>query len=193
MKVYSSEDSIILHIGCNVKEMTLSPAQAKDLSDMLGAASKDVFQRQEKKKDIVTLALEIATAAHAGQKREFGRDKGKPYIVHPMRVADAVHFAGPEIEAAALLHDVIEDTPLGYEDLVAKGIPKEVADMVLRLSKDPKEEYVDYILRCSGSLSTATIKFADIEDNLVTLHTGSMRDKYLMAMHMLDGKRYGRK
>ncbi|HKP86811.1 MAG TPA: HD domain-containing protein, partial [Blastocatellia bacterium] len=60
----------------------------------------------------VRLAYEIAEAAHEGQMR----DEGTPYIVHPLRVAvslvDELEIYSPRLVSSALLHDVIEDSPL---------------------------------------------------------------------------------
>jgi hypothetical protein len=64
---------------------------------------------------LVTDALAIATIAHAGQVDKAGR----PYIEHPLRVARRVmETGGPQpVVAAALLHDVVEDTGLTHEAL----------------------------------------------------------------------------
>ena len=55
-------------------------------------------------------AIEIAKTAHAGQ-----FDKaGKPYIFHPIRVMLRVHNEFEKM--VAVLHDVVEDTPITLED-----------------------------------------------------------------------------
>ena len=66
--------------------------------------------------DILERAICFAAAAHAGAKRK-GSDT--PYILHPL---EAAAIAGtmtsvPEILAAAVLHDVVEDTPVTAEEL----------------------------------------------------------------------------
>ena len=55
-------------------------------------------------------AIEFAVKAHGGMFRKGG---SIPYIVHPLEVAaSAVGFTDdPEILAAAVLHDTVEDTP----------------------------------------------------------------------------------
>ncbi|MDU5129714.1 HD domain-containing protein, partial [Atopobium minutum] len=76
----------------------------------------------------VELSLSIATKAHAGQ-----FDKaGKPYIEHPKRVA--ANCATDTQKAAALLHDVIEDTPVTADDLLSQGINKRIVDIVCSLT-----------------------------------------------------------
>lgn len=63
--------------------------------------------------------LELATMAHAAQQRKYTEE---PYIVHPTRVAIAVEQEGGTIEqiAAALLHDVVEDTEVTAMQLRAR-------------------------------------------------------------------------
>lgn len=65
----------------------------------------------------VDAAIVLPPSAHAGQ-----RDKGRPtvpYITHPLRVM--VAFDDPELQQIAVLHDVVEDTRVTLEDLVAAG------------------------------------------------------------------------
>jgi len=59
--------------------------------------------------DIITIAMEVATRAHNGQIRKYTRE---PYVVHPFAVAGLVRSVTDDeyMIAAALLHDVIEDT-----------------------------------------------------------------------------------
>jgi (p)ppGpp synthase/HD superfamily hydrolase len=63
--------------------------------------------------------LAFANKAHSGQKRKY---TGEDYIVHPMRVALAGIYAGGHTAnrtavAAALLHDVVEDTSVTFDEL----------------------------------------------------------------------------
>ena len=61
--------------------------------------------------DLVKKALEFASNAHNGQTRKY---TGEPYIVHPIEVMELVRevIDDPEVLAAALLHDVVEDCPV---------------------------------------------------------------------------------
>ena len=69
-------------------------------------------------------AIEIAARAHAGV-----LDKaGSPYIFHPLRLMLAVKT--PHERMAAVLHDVVEDTPVTLEELAAEGFPEEVVQAV---------------------------------------------------------------
>lgn len=60
--------------------------------------------------------LEFAMKAHDGQVRKYD---GLPYITHPIAVAELVQGVGgdPNMQAAALLHDVLEDTAVTHAQL----------------------------------------------------------------------------
>ena len=84
---------------------------------------------------LVREALAQATAAHAGQVRN--GSGGMPYIEHPIAVADLLdeHGFGDEVLAAALLHDVVEDSETTVAELRERfGEP--VAGLVDVLSDD---------------------------------------------------------
>ena len=127
------------------------------------------------------LALEIAEHAH---RRQVRKNSNLPYIVHPKAVADLVPIS---LRSIALLHDVLEDNPEEYpESKLRELFPDWVVDRVVMLSRKPGEEYVDFIMRIGRDDSAAAVKRADLTDNLKDLKSGSLRDKYLMALKMLD-------
>jgi (p)ppGpp synthase/HD superfamily hydrolase len=119
----------------------------------------------------VRLAIEVATKAHEGQVDKLGED----YINHPLRVhrnlttnskfknLDAL--TREDCEVAALLQDVIEDTPITAEALLELGFSTRSIHLVQLLTKDktkPKEEYFAPI---SEEPLARMIKLADIADN----------------------------
>lgn len=79
-------------------------------------------------------AAVFAVKAHSGTER---RGKGTPYALHVMEAAAIAETMtdDQEIIAAALLHDVIEDTDYTYEDLKAE-FGKRIADLVLSESDE---------------------------------------------------------
>ena len=77
-------------------------------------------------------AYELAKEMHAGQMRQ----TGDPYISHPLAVAEilAEYGMGSQTLAAALLHDVVEDTPLTLDD-VRNEFGDTVADLIDGVTK----------------------------------------------------------
>jgi (p)ppGpp synthase/HD superfamily hydrolase len=105
-------------------------------------------------------AITIATAAHDGQVDKAGR----PYIGHPLRVMASM--TGEHEQMTAVLHDVIEDTPVTADDLLARGCPEAVVDAVVALSHLPDEPQEDYLRRVAANPLALSVKRADIGDNL---------------------------
>lgn len=120
------------------------------------------------------IALRIAYDAHHGQ-----TDKtGMPYIYHPLHLAE--HIGDDEVLiATALLHDVVEDTPLTFEDLSAAGICDEVIDALKLLTHDEAVLYMDYVrnIKNSGNKVAITVKKADVIHNSNTWRLVAMDEK----------------
>lgn len=111
--------------------------------------------------DILLTALRIARTAHAGQV-----DKGgAPYLGHVMRVAADVAAHGEDVQAVALLHDVIEDTAVTLADLAGQGLPTVVIEAIDALTKRKGEEYGDYLDRVAANPWARLVKLADLKDN----------------------------
>jgi (p)ppGpp synthase/HD superfamily hydrolase len=79
-------------------------------------------------------AFRLAQEAHEGQQR---KDTGAPYLTHPLRVAKLVQEAGfgEDATAAALLHDVVEDSDIGPSE-IASRFGSHVAETVSALTED---------------------------------------------------------
>jgi len=135
-------------------------------------------------KDKIKIAEQIAREVHKGQKRTIGRKED--YIEHPKRVAS--HFSTPESQIIAWLHDVLESSDLKPIDLIMRGIPVELVNSVEILTRLEGHNYLDYILyiKRTKDEKAKIIKIADIKDNLEKLPNGSLRDKYLMAIFILE-------
>lgn len=126
----------------------------------------------------IARATLIANAAHAavGQRRADGIT---PYMVHPIHVAALVAQwcieirVGPYVfenaVATALLHDVIEDTKLGPNDLLNLGIPDTIVQDVLTLTK-PDESHARraYYTGCTQRFIPWIVKLADRPSNLLS-------------------------
>ncbi len=93
--------------------------------------------------ELILQAANFAAKAHARQKRKATSD---PYINHLLRVAYSAAQAGfsTEVIIAALLHDVIEDTPVTYEELSRK-FPSRVVELVRLLSHWWDDQAPDHV------------------------------------------------
>lgn len=123
------------------------------------------------------IALEIATMAH----KNVTRRNGDPYIFHPCRVANNSRYIRTKLQkTAALLHDVLEDTPYDEQFLIKQGIGQEVV-VILRLLARDKENitYEDYIDKICTNPDAMVVKLSDLADNLDqgTLDVITERDK----------------
>ena len=107
----------------------------------------------------VEKALRIAAQAHEGQKEK----NGQPYIFHPLRVMGSVE--GEDAKIVAVLHDVIEDTPVTDDDLRREGFSEAIVAAVLCVTHREDESYADYVIRCKGNEVARRVKLADLEDN----------------------------
>jgi guanosine-3',5'-bis(diphosphate) 3'-pyrophosphohydrolase len=125
----------------------------------------------------IETAFEFAAAAHAGQKRR----SGEPYITHPVAVASILaqlRLDHQTIEAA-LLHDVIEDTPAAKND-IQKCFGSEVAALVDGVSKLDQlsftsraeaqaESFRKMMLAMVEDIRVILVKLADRLHNMQTL------------------------
>lgn len=112
------------------------------------------------RRNVVEQARDLAMSAHAGQV-----DKaGAPYAGHPERVA--ARLDGDELaQAAAWLHDVVEDTSVTLEQLSEAGFPPAVVAAVDAVTRRPGEASDTYYARVAGDALAVKIKRADIADN----------------------------
>ena len=108
---------------------------------------------------IVDLALSIATQAHEGQLDKAGVD----YIKHPIYVASQVE--SEEEKAVALLHDVLEDSPITADELLIAGLPVEVVTAVKLLTKKPMQDYQAYLETVKTNPLARVVKLADLKHN----------------------------
>ncbi len=126
---------------------------------------------------LVKKAYEFAKKAHSNQKRESGEN----YIIHPLSVALILANMRPDAEsyAAALLHDVVEDTPITL-DKIKQEFGESVAILVNGVTKlkginyfsseDAKLENLrKMFLSMASDVRVVLIKLADRLHNMRTL------------------------
>ena len=140
---------------------------------------------------IVERAFMIAALYHRGQTDKAGAE----YINHPATVAMKVD--GDEAKAAALLHDVLEDTSASVE-LLETFFPETVVEAVKAVTKKEGEDYFDFIDRISHCPLAVKVKLADLENNMdlsrfdgVDLTENDLRrnEKYKKAHDILSKKK----
>lgn len=127
---------------------------------------------------LIRLAFETAVDAHKEQRRK----SGEPYILHPIAVAqivaDQIGLGATSI-AAALLHDVVEDTSLTLKDIelmFGKSVAKIVDGLtkISKLSKDKRvsvqaENFKKMLLTMNDDVRVILIKIGDRLHNMMTL------------------------
>lgn len=134
-------------------------------------------------------AIMIATKAHAGQK-----DKaGAPYLLHVLRVMLSVDKMDEKI--VALLHDVVEDSEVTFEELTNEGFPKKILKALELLTKTENKPYEDYINEIKKNDLARVVKMADLKDNMnitrlkkVTEGDKLRINKYKAAYNLLNSQ-----
>ncbi len=133
-------------------------------------------------------ALQLARASHSGQLRK----SGEPYIFHPLRVSHlaARHWMDFASIMAAILHDVVEDTPVtlaeieadfGHEvALLVNGLTK-VADERLNREVLKAKTYRKQLLAAIEDVRVLCLKFWDRMDNLQTISALNPQKQSLIA------------
>ncbi len=104
--------------------------------------------------------------AHAGQTDR----AGEPYYLHPIAVMHRLPAGvDDEVRLAALLHDVIEDTPYTREQLAALGYSERTLDAVEWVTQKPGDarSYPEKIaaLIAGGNCDALQVKLADMSEN----------------------------
>ena len=120
---------------------------------------------------MVDLALSIARKAHEGQLDKAGVD----YIEHPIYVASQVDTE--EEKAVALLHDVIEDSPVSAEELLQAGLPETVVTAVQVLTKKKEQDYQTYLETVKKNPLARVVKLADLKHNSDLSRLSSITEK----------------
>ncbi len=110
--------------------------------------------------------LAFIEQAHAGQTDR----AGEPYYLHPIAVMRRLPAGvDDEVRLAALLHDVLEDTPYTREQLSALGYSERTLDAVEWVTQKPGDprSYPEKIaaLIAGGNRDALQVKLADMSEN----------------------------
>ena len=139
-------------------------------------------------------AYDFAFEAHQGQRRR----SGEPYITHPVAVADLLADLrlDPQTLIAAILHDVIEDTPTLKEE-INRRFGQEVADLVDGVSKLDQiqfksreeaqaESFRKMLFAMVRDIRVIMVKLADRTHNMRTLGAMPPAKRRTVARETLD-------
>jgi GTP diphosphokinase / guanosine-3',5'-bis(diphosphate) 3'-diphosphatase len=169
----------------------------QDLLDILTAENPGMDTQ------LIERAYHFSELAHDGKRRK----SGEPYIIHPLRVTIilAEMQLDPETLAAALLHDVVEDTPVSVEDLEKEFGPRvaTLVEGVTKLSRIPwsgepdedrasreverqAESLRKMFLAMADDVRVVLIKLADRLHNMRTLDHMSRESQMRTAQQTME-------
>ena len=171
---------------------------APDPADLAGALAtlcgKLAAYLEPEETERVEAAYHFGEAAHRGQ----FRTSGDPYISHPLAVANTLADwrLDPQALMAALLHDVMEDTDIGKEE-IAERFGKATAELVDGVSKIDRLENQSYeeaqaenfrkmLLAMARDVRVILIKLADRLHNMQTLGALKIEKRRRVARETLD-------
>ena len=161
------------------------------LKELLSAASAYLPEDQVER---IRAAAEFGADAHRGQKRK----TGEPYIAHPVAAAEIL--AGlrvdPDTIVAAILHDVIEDTPIAKTEIAARfgESVAEIVDGVTKLDQikfksreeAQAESFRKMLLAMVRDLRVILVKLADRTHNKRTIEGMPAPRRRAIARETLD-------
>lgn len=162
------------------------------IESLLSLAS--TYLKQEKNIKLIEDAYNLAKQQHEGQFRM----SGEPYINHPLAVAymlTEIH-AGPSTIAAALLHDVVEDTDISM-DYIEKYFGSDVAKIVDGVTKISKLKYMTkekvlekshqkILVAMAKDVRVILVKLYDRLHNMRTLEFQTPEKQKRIAQETLD-------
>lgn len=116
----------------------------------------------------------LAECAHDGQKDKAGED----YWHHVFRVGaecgkihdDKIMYEdslfATDLRVIGMLHDVVEDTSITFDDLLYFGIEEKIVNVLRVLTRRDNESYMDYIRRVGENRAATLVKIEDLNDNM---------------------------
>lgn len=131
----------------------------------------------------LALAIKLASEGHLDQV-----DKGgKPYILHPIKVMHYLKTDDTELMAIGVMHDLVEDCDVTFDDLREHGFSDRVIEGVRLLTKEEGVSDVEYIAAIKMSVDATRVKLADLRHNSDVRRLKGMTDKDLLRMRKYHG------
>lgn len=152
--------------------------------------------KHDESQALIDSAYEFAKVSHGDQKRKY---TGEPYINHPVEVAQIVASVTDDVNmiCAALLHDVVEDTPVTLDQLGARklGFGHPIKDLVYWLTDKSKPEdgnrktrkAIDRDHISQAPYAAKTVKLADLISNTSSIveHDPDFAKVYMQEKKLL--------
>ena len=109
--------------------------------------------------DLTKKAMKLCFEKHKEQK-----DKtGLPYVFHPFYLATQMDDEYSTV--CALLHDVVEDSDVSFDDLINDEYPIEIIDALKLLTHNSDDDYFDYVRKVCTNKLALKVKIADLKHN----------------------------
>lgn len=122
-------------------------------------------------------AIALAVESHRGQVDK----NGQPYILHPLRVM--FRLEGKLEQIVGVLHDVVEDSPITFDDLRRMGYAEEVITALDGVTRRGEETYEEFVARSAKHPVSRRVKLADLEDNMdLRRLTGELSERDLARL-----------
>lgn len=116
-------------------------------------------------------ALKICFNAHKEQV-----DKtGLPYVFHPFHLAEQMD--DEDSVCLALLHDVVEDTNVSFEDLINEGFNENIINALKLLTHKDDTPYLEYVIKIKENQLAKKVKLADLKHNSDLSRLDLLKDK----------------
>ena len=104
-------------------------------------------------------AMKIAFNAHKEQVDK----NGMPYIYHPVHLAEQMD--SEETICVALLHDVVEDTDITFENLKEYGFSEKIINALQLMTHEDAVPYMEYVKKIKTNEIAKKVKLADLNHN----------------------------
>ncbi len=137
--------------------------------------------------ELTKKALKLCFEAHKEQVDK----SGMPYVFHPFHLAE--QMTNEATTVVALLHDVVEDTPLTFNDLEKQGFSDEIISALRLLTHYKNTPYMEYVGEIKKNKIATAVKLADLRHNsdltrlsVVDEKALKRKEKYEKAIKLLE-------
>ncbi|MEG0913764.1 MAG: GTP pyrophosphokinase [Oscillospiraceae bacterium] len=134
------------------------------------------------------LAMKVCFEAHKDQVDK----SGVPYVFHPVHLAEQMTDENTTI--VALLHDVVEDSPISFSQLEEFGFSNDIIIALKLLTHDESIPYLEYVKKIKSNRISCTVKLADLRHNSDSSRLDKIDEKtiqrlkkYEKAISILEG------